>query len=342
MDLGIVIGGDLASLPDLARGAEDAGFESVWVAETARTAFVQAALAAQATRRIIVGTAVALAFPRSPAITAMTARDLAELSGGRFVLGLGSQVKRVNEERFGVAFEHPAPKMAEYVEAVRAVLGSFGGAKPDHRGRFYSITMAPFPGAAPAPGRVPIYLAAVNERMAEAAGRVADGVSGHPMTSPRYVAEVLRPAIDRGARDAGRDPAEVNVTTNLVVQVDPDGDRARREAALQLGFYATTRTYAPVLALHGLEDRVGPLRKAYAQGDLAALADIAQPLVEHLGVAGTPDEVRERLRAFEGVVDRVILGSAWVGPDPERLRATYGLLLETFAPAASERDGRAS
>src|ERR1041385_8533223 len=132
MKLGIVIGGELSGIEAAARRAEEAGFESVWVAETARTAFIQAALAIRATSRVTVGTAVALAFPRSPAITAMNARDLAELSGGRFVLGLGSQVKRVNEERFGVAFEHPAPKMAEYVEAVRAVLGSFGGVPPDH------------------------------------------------------------------------------------------------------------------------------------------------------------------------------------------------------------------
>jgi probable F420-dependent oxidoreductase len=335
MDLGIVIGGELAALPGLAKRAEEAGFESVWVAETARSAFVQATLAAEATERITVGTAVALAFPRSPAITAMTARDLDELSGGRFVLGLGPQVKRVNEERFGVAFEHPAPKMAEYVEAVRAVFGSFGGVPPEHRGRFYSITMAPFPGAAPPSRRIPIYLAAVNPKMAEAAGRVADGISGHPMTSPKYVTEVLRPAIERGAAAAGRDPSEVSVTTNLVVQVDEDGDRARREAAMQLGFYATTRTYAPVLAMHGLEDLVGTLRKAYVKGDLAAMGEIALPLVDHLAVAGTPDEARKRLREFEGVVDRVILGSAWVGPDAERLRSTYELLLETFAPAGA-------
>jgi probable F420-dependent oxidoreductase len=333
VDLGIVVGGELRSLPGLARRAEEAGFESVWVAETARSAFVQAALVAEATERITVGTAVALAFPRSPAITAMASRDLGELSMGRFVLGLGSQVKRVNEDRFGVPFEHPAQKMAEYVEAVRAVLGSFGGRPPDHRGRFYSITMAPFPGAGPPPGRIPIYLAAVNPRMAEAAGRVADGVSGHPMTSPRYVREVLRPAVERGARSAGRDPADVSVTTNLVVQVDPDGDRARREAALQVGFYATTRTYAPVLAMHGLADRMGPLRKAFVRGDLQAMAEIALPLADVLAVAGTPDEVRPRLRDFEGVADRVILGGAWVGPDSDRIRASFDLLLETFGRA---------
>src|SRR5438105_11834705 len=158
MKLGIVVGGELSGLEDAARRAEDAGFESVWVAETARSAFIQAALAVRATQRVTVGTAVALAFPRSPAITAMNARDLAELSGGRFVLGLGSQVKRVNEERFGVPFEHPAPKMGEYVEAVREVLGAFEGRRPNHTGRFYRITMPPFPGAGPAPGPIRIYL----------------------------------------------------------------------------------------------------------------------------------------------------------------------------------------
>src|SRR5206468_10351960 len=174
MELGIVVGGDLASLADRAAEAEAAGFESVWVAETARTAYIQAAVAAGATSRATIGTDIALAFPRSPAITAMTARDLSELSGGRFVLGLGSQVKRVNEQRFSVPFEHPAPKMEEYVHAVRAVLEGFGSGSVDHRGAFYSLTMAPFPGAGPAPGRVPIHLAAMNERMAQAAGRAGD------------------------------------------------------------------------------------------------------------------------------------------------------------------------
>jgi probable F420-dependent oxidoreductase len=339
--LGIAIGGELHQLPELARRAEAAGYESVWVAETARSAFVQATLVAQATERVIVGTAVALAFPRSPAITAMAARDLAELSGGRFVLGLGSQVKRINEQRFSVPFEHPAPKMAEAVEAIRAVLGAFGGHPLDHRGRFYNLTMPPFPGAGPAPGPVPIYLAAVNVRMAEAAGRIADGICGHPMTSPRYVGEVLRPAVVRGARAAGRDPADVSLTTNLIAQVDEDGETARREAALQVAFYATTRTYAPVLAMHGFEDRQGPLRKAFARGDTVAMTDLALPMVDALAAAGTPDEVWRRVGEFEGVADRVILGPAWIGPSPERARESFELLLEAFAgrrPPSGVRD----
>src|SRR5205823_9240804 len=139
------------------------------------------------------------------------------------------------EQRFSIPFEHPAPKIAEAVEVIRDVLATFEGKAIDHRGRFYSVTMPPFPGAPP-PGPVPIYLAAVNEKMAEAAGRCADGVLGHPMTSPGYIRDVLRPAVERGAAEAGRDPGEVNVSTGLILQVSDDRDEARRDAAFQVAF----------------------------------------------------------------------------------------------------------
>jgi probable F420-dependent oxidoreductase len=323
----------MGSVGDLARLAEQGGYESVWVAETSYSAYVQAALAADATSRATVGTNIALAFPRSPTITAMTARDLAELSGGRFILGLGSQVKRVNEQRFATAFEHPAPKMAEYVEVVRKVLGTFRGEPIDHRGRFYTVTMPPFPGAAAVP-EVPIYLAAVNERMAEAAGRVADGVLGHPMTSPKYVTEVLRPAVERGALAAGRDPADISITGSVILQLNDDREQARREAALQIGFYATTRTYAPVLALHGFDDRIGPLRDAFGRGDLAGMAELALPMADEFAIAGSEDECRDGLAAWDGLLDRVLLGGAWVGPDHQAIAENYRRILNTFRPAA--------
>jgi probable F420-dependent oxidoreductase len=330
--VGIVIGGPMGTIAELARVAEDGGYESVWVAETASSVFVQAALACQATSRVKVGTSIALAFPRSPTITAMTARDLAELSGDRFILGLGSQVKRVNEHRFSIPFEHPAPKMGEYVEVVRKVLDTFGGTKVDHRGRFYTVTMNPFPGAAPV-GRVPIYLAAVNEKMCEAAGRVADGLLGHPMTSPKYINEVVRPAVERGATSAGRDPSEVSLTNSVILQLNEDRDRARFEAALQIAFYATTRTYRPVLDLHGFGDRIEPLREAYKTFDLAEMAEIAMPMVDTYAVTGTEGECREQLAQFDGIVDRILLGGAWVGPDPAAIAENYRRILHTFSPA---------
>jgi probable F420-dependent oxidoreductase len=330
-DVGIVVGGHMSTIADLARMAEDGGYESVWVAETAYSAYAQAALACQATARVKVGTNIALAFPRSPTITAMTARDLAELSGDRFILGLGSQVKRVNEHRFSVPFEHPAPKMAEYVEVVREVLATFGGAKIDHRGRFYTVTMNPFPGAA-AVGPVPIYVAAVNEKMVEAAGRVADGVLGHPLTSPKYIAEVVRPTLERGATAAGRDPAEISLTNSVILQLNEDRERARFEASLQIAFYATTRTYAPVLAVHGFEDRVPALREAFGKGDLAGMADIALPMVDTYAVTGSADECREQLETFDGLVNRLVLGGAWVGPDQQAIAENYRRIMHTFRP----------
>jgi probable F420-dependent oxidoreductase len=332
-DLGIVVGGPLTEIADLAREVEEGGFESVWVAETASSAYVQAALAAQATSRVRIGTNIALAFPRSPTITAMTARDLAELSGGRFILGLGSQVKRVNEHRFGVRFEHPAPKMAEYVEVVREVVATFRGAQVDHRGRFYTVTMNPFPGAGPV-NDVPVYLAAVNERMLEAAGRVADGVLGHPLTSPDYVREVVRPAVARGAAAAGREVSAVSLTNSVILQLNEDSARARLEAALQIAFYATTRTYRPVLELHGFADLTAPLRQAYARGDLGEMARLALPMVDTYAIAGTEDDCRERLAAFDGLVDRVLLGGAWVGTDQAALAENHRRIVETFRPAA--------
>lgn len=332
-DIGIVIGGHMGLIGDLAKVAEDGGYESIWVAETAFTPFVQATVAIQATSRVKVGTAIALAFPRSPTVTAMTARDLQELSGGRFVLGLGSQVKRVNVQRFGVPFEHPAPKMGEYAEVVRKVLATFGGEQVDHHGRFYEITMNPFPGAEAVPA-VPLYLAGVNEKMVETAGRVYDGLLGHPLTSPKYVAEVVRPAIERGATGAGRDPSEVSLTTSVIMQVNDDLEVARRQAAYQIAFYATTRTYRPILALHGFDDRVDDLRAAHAQKDLERMADIAMPTVDTYAICGTVDACREQLAGYDGLVDRIVLGGAWVGPDRSAIVANYQRILAEFRPAA--------
>jgi len=337
VDLGVVVGGSLPRLGELSAEVEEAGFESAWVAETARSAFVQAAVAAANTSRILVGTNIALAFPRSPTITAMAARDLAELSEGRFILGLGTQVKRINEQRFGIPFEHPAPKIGEAVEVIREVLATLEGSPIEHRGRFYSITMPPFPGAGPAPGGVPIYLAAVNAVMAETAGAVADGVLGHPMTSPEWIQEVVRPAVARGATRVGRNPEAVNVTTGVILQISEDRDEARKEAALQVGFYATARAYRPVLAMHGLEDRLDPLRRAFVRGDFAGMADVALGMVDLLAVAGTAGECRERLERFDGLVNRLILGGAWVGPSEDRVLENHRAILETFAPRASRR-----
>ncbi|MEA2451572.1 MAG: hypothetical protein QOG04_282, partial [Actinomycetota bacterium] len=177
MEYGIGIGGPLSMIGPMAKMVEDAGFESCWAAETTNTAFITCAAAIQATSKITVGTSIALAFPRSPTITAMETSDLDELSGGRFIVGLGTQVKRINEERFSVKFEHPAPKMKEYAEVMRTVWGANRGEDRIHEGRFYTVTRPVF-GAKrnPPPRDVPIYFAAVGKIMARTCGEVADGL----------------------------------------------------------------------------------------------------------------------------------------------------------------------
>ncbi|MGZ4241841.1 MAG: TIGR03617 family F420-dependent LLM class oxidoreductase [Actinomycetota bacterium] len=331
--IGIAVGGPLDTLGAVARRCEEAGFDSLWIAETGRTAFIQAAVVAQATSSIRIGTSIALAFPRSPVITAMEARDLAELSSGRFVLGLGTQVKRVNEYRYATPFEHPAPKMSEIVDVCREVWRAYGGEPIDHRGRFFTVTMPPFPGAGPPPGPIPIHLAAVNARMLRLTGEKADGFLGHPFTSTRYVTEVVRPAIREGVNAAGRSESDVEIAQSVICSVADDAEAARAGAKPQIAFYATTRTYKPVLDLHGYGDVIEQLRAAHARNDMAAMVDVvSDEMAETYAVTGTPEEARAKLQRYEGLVDTVIVNPPWVGPDATRRADVYDDLIRTFAP----------
>jgi probable F420-dependent oxidoreductase len=331
--LGIAIGGPLGELAALARRCEEAGFDSLWIAETGRTAFIQAAIAVQATEHVRIGTSIALAFPRSPVITAMSARDLAELSGGRFTLGLGTQVKRVNEFRYSTPFEHPAPKMSEIIDVCREVWRAYAGEAIDHRGRFFTVTMPPFPGAGPPPSPIPIHLAAVNPMMLRLVGERADGFLGHPFTSPRYVTDVARAGIAEGLAAAGRKPEEVEIAQSVICSVEEDGDAARAGAKPQIAFYGTTRTYKPVLDLHGFGDAIEPLREAHARGDMAGMVGcITDEMVETYAVAGTPDDARAKLQRYEGIADTIILNPPWIGPDATRRSDVYDRLISTFPP----------
>ena len=333
MDYGIGIGGPLPLIGRMAKTAEEAGFESCWAAETTNTAYVAASVAVQATSRINVGTAVALAFPRSPTITAMTAWDLDELSGGRFLLGLGSQVKRINEQRFSVPFEHPAPKLREYVKVLRTVWAANRGERRVHEGRFYTVTMPTFHGR-PQPERrdVPVYLAAVGKKMAAVCGELADGLIAHPLASPRYMDEVLLPAVGEGAARADRPVRACNITVSPMVSISPDEDSARREVKLQIAFYATTRTYRPILELHGRGEIVGELRRAFGVGDRERMIElIDDELCDAIAAAGSPGEVRARVAQWEGVADRVALAGPWYGVSAERMVENHHALIDAFS-----------
>ncbi|HET7027612.1 MAG TPA: LLM class flavin-dependent oxidoreductase [Candidatus Limnocylindrales bacterium] len=337
MNIGLALGGSLADVARGARVAEEAGFESVWVAELERSAFVQAAAAIAATSSITVGTAAALAFPRSPTITAMEAWDLDELSGGRFVLGLGTQVKRVLEGRFSVAFEAPADRLAEYASAVRAVWTAnrgevaADGRPTTHEGRFYRITMPTFHGE-PRPARrdVPILFAAVGPVLARTAGSVADGLLGHPLASARYLADVVAPAISAGVRGADRDPGACPITAMAITSIGADREEARRRARLQVAFYATTRTYRGILELHGRGELIGQLRRAFVRQERERMAElIDDELLDEIALAGSADEAIGRVDGWSAVpgLERLILAPPWYGvPESETARQIEGIV----------------
>lgn len=332
MDYGIGIGGPMTMVGAMAKAVEDAGFESCWVGETTYSAHVAAAAALQATTRLRVGTSIALAFPRSPTITAMEVADLDELGNGRFISGLGSQVKGVNERRFSIAFEHPAPKLREYAQVMRTVWAANRGDDVTFDGRFYKVTMPVFGGKrVPPPRDVPIYLAAVGPLMARVCGELADGLLGHPLASPRYLEEVLKPAIAEGAEKAGRKPDECNLTVEPMIAISDDADLARREVKLQIAFYATTRTYIKILELHGKAGIVPDLRSAFEARDKDRMVElIDDDLCDAIAVAGTPEEVKDRVKQWEGIADRMVMAGPWYGLSVERMLENGRALLDTF------------
>ncbi len=333
MRVGLAIGGSLQEVAALAGRAEAAGLESVWLAELDHSAFVQAAAAISATTRIAVGTGVALAFPRSPTITAMTAWDLDEMSGDRFMLGLGPQVKRVLEARFSVRVEKPAPQMREYVQAVRTIWAANRGESVVHEGETYKITMPTFHGQ-PRPERrdTPILLAAVGPVLSRVSGEVADGLLGHPLASPRYLREAVATAIAAGLERSGRPGGACPITAMPMVSIGDDEVAARRAARLQIAFYATTPSCKPILALHNRAALPRDLRRAFVNRDTDRMADlIDDELLDAIAIAGRPDEAVDRLRAWEGVAERVVLGVPWYGMPADRQRDAIEAALDLGA-----------
>jgi probable F420-dependent oxidoreductase len=302
-----------ARIGDIARQAEAAGFAGLWVTEAAHNPYIASALAAEASARLVIGTDVAIAFPRSPMVTAQAAWDLAALSGGRFILGLGTQVKAHLERRFSVSGERPAARIREYVLALRAIFDAFARReKLRFEGEFHRFSLLtdffdPGPIEVPDP---PIYLAGVNDRMARVTGEVADGFCVHPVNSPEYLRAVVRPSIEEGAKQAGRDPGAVKVVApvfTIVGDPGPELDRQRDAIRLQIAFYGTTPSYGRVFEVHGREGITARLGAALRAGDHAAMAaEIDDELLDAFSVTASWDGLAGALRRrFDGLADRI-------------------------------------
>lgn len=298
----------------LAARAEELGFDCFWVNETKHDPFVQLALAAN-TKRIRLGTSIALAFTRSPTTLAYTAWDLQNLSGGRLILGLGSQVKGHIERRFGMQWGAPAPRMKEVIRALRSVWKSWQtGEKLEFDGKFYKLDlMTPFftPGPIAHPD-IPVYVAAVNEGMCRVAGEVADGMHVHPLHTVRYLREVIEPALRSGLEKTGRRRDEIAVAASVFAaagSTEAEINRAKEYIRGQIAFYASTRSYRRVMELHGWEDVSDRLHEMAAQGKWAKMgAEVPDRMLEELVAVGGWDEMGRVLQErYQGLVDRVRL-----------------------------------
>ena len=324
IDIGLR-GHDLRALGGEAAAYERLGIDGLWSYETAHDPFLPLLAAAQSTSRVNLGTGIAVAFARSPFATAQTAWDLQRGSGGRLLLGLGTQVRAHVERRFSAAFEHPAARIVDYVRCVRAIWDTFqNGTRPAFEGRFYRFTLIsdffnPGPIEHPA---IPISLAGVGERMARAAGEVADGFHVHPLHSPGYLRDVVRPAIAEGARAARRDPAKLDLIASVfIITGESEAERAaaERDARQQIAFYASTPSYRPFLAYHGLEDLGRELSGVARLGRFAEMAaHVPDSLLDAVAISAAPARLGEAIRErYAGdLVQRVYPYAAMPADDP--------------------------
>jgi probable F420-dependent oxidoreductase len=306
---------DLRAIPDYARKAEDLGFGALWAAETKHDAFLPLAVAATSTSRIALGTAIAIAFARSPMVLAQIAWDLQKASRGRFTLGLGTQVKAHNERRFSVKYESPGPKMAEAVRAIRAIWDCWqNGTKLNFKGQFYTFdVMTPFfnPGPIEQP-KIPIMIAAVNPYMCGVAGEFCDGMHVHPFNSPKYLREVVHPTVDAGLKQSGRSRKDFTyATASFVVVGNTEKERREQELTVkqQIAFYASTRTYQPVLDVHGWGGLTAQLHKKSVEGDWQGMAGlITDEMLDTYAVTAPYDKLHDKImERYKGLLDRTSL-----------------------------------
>ncbi len=302
----------LTEVPALARRAERLGIDGLWFSETTHDPFLGASLAVEHTTRVTVGTSVAIAFTRSPTLLAHLAWDLAALSGGRFILGLGTQIKAHVERRFGMPWDAPAPRLRDAVQAIRAVWASWRtGAPLNYQGRFYRLTlMTPFFSPPSIAGDIPIMTAGVNPALCRTAGAVADGFQVHPFHTPAYLRDVIRPAIELGRRQGGRAGAPFTITATVFAvtgTTESEREVAREEAKRDIAFYASTRSYRGVLAHHGWEevgDRLSALAKRGAWQAMAA--EVTDEILDAFAVDASTAELGPRIvDRYTGLVDRI-------------------------------------
>lgn len=319
----------LENVPAAARLLEELGFHGLVTNENKDDPFIPLALAAGATRRVELATAVAIAFPRSPMATAMTAWALQQLSGGRFILGIGTQVKGHNERRYSTAWVSPGPRLREYALALRSIWETWQTGEPlNFRGKFYTFTLMP-PAFNAGPidhPHIPIHIAAVGPYNSRVAGEVGDGLRPHGIATRKYIEEVMLPAAEEGARKAGRSVAELEICVMPMVAVGDNDEELRPQVEnirRRLAFYGSTRSYRPVFDVHGWGHVVDELHPLSVQGRWDEMPRlISDRMVEEMAVIATYDNLAAELRKkFGGLATRIMLDlSTYDTADEQQLR----------------------
>jgi len=305
----------LKEVPAIARAAEEIGFDALWTQETQHDPFLPCALIAEHTTRLNFGTAVAVSFARSPANIAYTAWDLAAQSDGRFILGLGTQVKAHIERRFGQPWpESVTRKLREQIQVIRAFWDRWqNGTKLNYRGEYYKITlMSPFfnAGAIEYPN-IPIYIAGVNTGLAKLAGELCEGFHVHPFHSVRYLKEVMLPAIEEGTNKTNRKRQDVAVSVTTFIATTPE---EMNFARAQVSFYASTPSYRPVMDLHGWAGVAEKLSAYAAKGEWTEMPIlITDEMLNEFCLVTEESKLADELKKrYDGIADRLTLYTPFV------------------------------
>lgn len=335
IDTGLVAD-DLREVPNLARAAEGIGFDGLWSSETQHDPFLPLALAAEHTERIKLGTAIAVAFARNPMSVAYIAWDLAKMSEGRFILGLGTQVKAHIERRFSMPWDSPTPRLREFIQALRTIWDNWqNDGRLNFRGEFYQHRlMTPFfnPGPIDHPD-IPIYIAGVNQHLCRLAGELGDGFHVHPLHSVKYLEEFLLPNIKQGLDKAGRTRDDIELVAPVFIITGGNEAaiaRSREEVRAQISFYASTPSYRPVFACHGWEDVAEQLSRLAARGKWMEMpALVTDEMLSAFAVEGAWEELPARIiDRYDGLVDRVMY--YYLGERPELEPARWQSVVAVF------------
>lgn len=330
----------LKDVPAIAKAAQEIGFDALWTQETQHDPFLPCTLIAEHSSKMEIGTAIAVSFSRSPTNLAYAAWDLAAQSGGRFILGLGTQVKAHIERRFGMPWpESPVGKLREQILSMRALWDCWqNGAKLNFRGEYYKITlMSPFfnPGPLPPdvplrPGQggnlIPIYIAGVNTGLARLAGELCEGFHVHPFHSPRYLREVIVPAIEEGAGKAKDNKERTKISVTAFVATSPEEEAFAR---MQIAFYASTPSYRAVMDLHGWGGTAEKLSAHASKGEWAEMPMlITDEMLGEFCLRTTNGNPASGLKSrYGGLADRLTLYTPFV---PGEKDAWWRELIEKF------------